>query len=338
MKTNLKIPAVLVMVVVMMMMTACSKKVGPGDVVKNEQGVPVPSGAVTITVKSELVAPRIEIIGTVGSERIIHLSARLSAYVKEINVAAGSVVTQDQTLVVLDDRDLRDQLAGAEAQRRQAEKEFQRAQQLYREKATTEQTLSSAENAFHAAQAQSDAAHVLLSYAVIKAPMGGVVTDRRIEAGDLANPGQVLLALFDPQRMRLEAPVPARLIEKLPLHAKVEVKLEHPDISLRGTVTEIVSEVDALSRTRKVKIQFNGVKGDVLPGTFGRLTVEETPRPTVLLPPAAILHLGELEMAQVVENGRVLRRLVRTGPAVAGRVEILSGLSDGDVVLATAKE
>lgn len=332
---NWKLPAVLLAA---MMMTACSKKVGPSDTVQVERGVPVSAGVATITVKSEPVAPRIEIIGTVGSERIIHLSARLNAYVKEINVAAGSVVTQDQTLVVLDDRDLRDQFAGVEAQRRQAEKEFQRAQQLYSEKATTEQALTSAENAFHAAQAQSDALRVMLSYAVIKAPMAGVVTDRRIEAGDLASPGQVLLALFDPQRMRLEAPVPARLIEKLPLNAKVDVKLEHPDISLRGTVAEIVSEVDALSRTRKVKIQLDGAKGDVLPGTFGRLAVEETPRPTVLLPPAAILHLGQLEMAQVVENGRVLRRLVKTGPLVDGRVEILSGLNDGDVVLATAKE
>lgn len=332
---NLKIPAVLLAA---MMMTACSKKVGPDDAVQGERGTALSAGAATVTVKSEPVAPRIEIIGTVSSERIIHMSARLSAYVKEINVAAGSVVTQGQTLVVLDDRDLREQLAGAEAQLRQAEKEFQRAQQLYREKATTEQALSSAENMFHGAQAQADAVRVMLSYAVIKAPMSGVVTDRRIEAGDLANPGQVLLALFDPQHMRLEAPVPARLIGKLPLNAKVNVKLEHPDISLRGTVTEIVSEVDATSRTRKVKIQLDGAKGDVLPGTFGRLAVEETPRPAVLLPPAAILHLGQLEMAQVVESGRVVRRLVKTGPVVDGRVEILSGLNDGEVVLATAKE
>jgi len=321
-----------------LMLTACSKKVGPGDAVQVERGAALPAGAATITVKSEPVAPRIEIIGTVGSERIIHLSARLSAYVKEINVAAGSVVTQDQVLVVLDDRDLRDQLAGAEAQRRQAEKEFQRTQQLYREKATTEQALTSAENAFHGAQAQADSVRVMLSYAVIKAPMAGVVTDRRIEAGDLANPGQVLLALFDPQRMRLEAPVPARLIGKLPLQTQVDVKLEHPDRSLRGTVTEIVSEVDALSRTRKVKIRLEGAQGAVLPGTFGRLAVEETPHPTILLPTTAILHLGQLEMAQVVENGHVLRRLVKTGPEHDGHVEILSGLKDGEVVLAAAKE
>ncbi|TAN37581.1 MAG: efflux RND transporter periplasmic adaptor subunit [Verrucomicrobia bacterium] len=329
---NLKIPAVLL---VAMMLTACSKKAGPGDAVPVEHETPVPVGAATISVKSEPVAPRIEIIGTVGSERIIHLSARLSAYVKEINVAAGSVVTQGQTLVVLDDRDLRDQLAGAEAQLRQAEKEFQRAQQLYREKATTEQARSSAENAFHGAQAQADAMRVMLSYAVIKAPMDGVVTDRHIEAGDLANPGQLLLTMFDPQRMRLEAPVPARLIGKLPLNTKVDVKLEHPDISLRGTVTEIVSEVDAMSRTRKVKIRLEGVKGDVLPGTFGRLCIEETPHAAMLLPMKAILPLGQLEMVQVVENGHVLRRLVKTGPTHDGRVEILSGLKDGEVVLVT---
>jgi len=76
----------------------------------------------------------------------------------------------------------------------------------------------------------------------------------------------------------------------------------------------------------------------VLPGAFGRLSVEETSHAAVLLPATAILHMGQLEMAQVVENGHVLRRLVKTGPAYDGRVEILSGLQDGEVVLATAKE
>ena len=329
---NLKIFAVLLTA---MMLTACSKKVGPGDQAQAERGAPAPAGAATIAVKTEPIASRVEIIGTVGSERIIHLSARLSAYVKEINVSAGSVVTQGQTLVVLDDRDLRDQLAAVEAQRRQAEKEYQRAQQLFQEKATTEQALTSAENAFHAAQAQSDSVRVMLSYTVIKAPMNGVVTDRHIEAGDLANPGQVLLTMYDPQRMRLEAPVPVRLISKLPLGQAVNVKLEHPDRNLRGTVTEIVSEIDALSRTRKVKIGLADTNGEIFPGTFGRLFVEETPHPALLLPASAIQHVGQLEIAQVVENGRVLRRLVKTGSAYDGRVEILSGLKDGEVVLVT---
>ena len=66
--------------------------------------------------------------------------------------------------------------------------------------------------------------------------------------------------------------------------------------------------------------------------------MESTPHAAVLLPAAAILHMGQLEMAQVVENGHVLRRLVKTGPAYDGQVEILSGLQDGEVVLATAKE
>lgn len=332
---NLKMPAMFLSV---LMLTACSKKIGPEDGVKTEHGTALPVGAATLTVKSEPVAPRVEIIGTVGSERSIHLSARLSAYVKEINVSAGSVVTQNQTLVVLDDRELRDQLAATEAQRRQAEKEFQRAQQLYREKATTEQALTSAENAFHAAQAQANSMRVMLSYAIIKAPMAGIVTDRRIEAGDLANPGQVLLTMFDPQRMRLEAPVPARLVEKLPLGAKVDVKLEHPARDLHGRVTEIVSEIDPMSRTRKVKIQLADTPGEVLPGTFGRFCVEETPHPALLVPTKAILHMGQLEMVQVVAHGHLLRRLVKTGPVYGGHVEILSGLQDGEMVLATAKE
>ena len=58
---------------------------------------------------------------------------------------------------------------------------------------------------------------MMMSYAQITSPIDGIVTDRRIEVGDLANPGQVLLTVYDSEHMRLEAPVPVRLVDRLAL-------------------------------------------------------------------------------------------------------------------------
>ncbi|MBN1268147.1 MAG: efflux RND transporter periplasmic adaptor subunit [Kiritimatiellae bacterium] len=319
-------------VVIMWTGGACGERVGPGRV-EREAGIAVPADAPTCTVKSEEVAPRIDVIGTLASELKIHLSARISAYVKEVFVSAGSRVKAGQPLVTLDSREIQEQLAAAEAQLKQAETEFNRTRQLLEKNATTEQALTAAETLFNSARAQVEQVRVMVTYTAITSPIDGIVTHRRIEAGDLANHGQVLLSVYDPARMRLEAPVPMRLVERLELDQDVEVELDRPAGTYRGRVAEIVSEVDPLSRTQLVKVRLEELPGGALPGTFGRLWVEEAPRPALLVPRTAVYRVGQLEVVQLVRDGRAHRRLVRTGAAHGDRVEILSGLQAGDVVL-----
>jgi RND family efflux transporter MFP subunit len=263
----------------------------------------------------------------------VNISARIPASVKEVSVAAGSPVKKGQELITLDDREIKEQVTAAEAQFKQAETELNRARQLFDNKATTEQALTAAQSMFTAARAQWERSKVMLTYAQITAPMDGVVTDRHIEPGDLANPGQVLLAIYDPANMQLEAPVPVRLLAKLPVGQAVEVTLDRPATNFQGQVRQIVSEIDPLSRTQLVKVHIEGTAGDVLPGTFGRLWVADDARQTIVIPASAVYSAGQIELVQVIKDGRALRRAVRTGPRHGASVEALSGLEAGDVVL-----
>lgn len=293
----------------------------------------IPSPAALFTARVEMVASRVDIVGTVASERKVNLSARIPAHIAEVFVTAGDVVKKGQLLVTLDDREIREQALASEAQLRQAETEYERARQLFEKNATTEQALTAAESAYHAARARVDQMHVMLSYAQVASPLDGIVTERRVEPGDLAAPGMVLLSVYDPEHMRLEAPVPLRLVERLALNQTVEVTLDRPACTVTGRVTEIVSEVDPSTRTQLVKVHLEGLAGQVLPGTFGRLWVLDEPRPIIRVPKNAVRTAGQLEMVEVLTNGQLERRLVKTGPRWGDEVEILSGLSDGEVVV-----
>ena len=318
-----------------LLVAACGgHKVQPGKL-EAPAGGPVPAGAALVAVEEQSLAPRIDVVGTVASEKTITLSARLSANVQEVSVSAGDRVKAGQLLVSLDDRAIREQRAAAEAQFKQAEREYQRVRSLMEKGAATEQAQTAAEAAFTAAKAGLEQANVMLSYAKVTAPIDGIVTERRVEAGDLAGPGQPLLVVYDPAHMRLEVPVPVRLIARVALGAKVEVALDQVKGPVAGEVTEIVSEIDPLSRTRKVKVRLAGVDG-VLPGTFGRVWLEDDARPTLLVPAAAVTRVGQLESVQVAKGGRLAQRLVRTGPARGDLIEILSGLNAGEQVLAGA--
>jgi len=311
---------------------ACTSKVAPGKV-DYVPGRPLSDGAVILVTSNEQVTVRIDVVGTVASEEKVHLSARIPAYVKEVFASAGDAVKAGELLVTLDDREINEQFAAADAALKQAETEFNRTRRLLETKAATEQAFDAAESAFRSARANVDRIKVMLSYTRISCPIDGVVADRRVEAGDLASPGQLLLSVYDPESMRLEVPVPVRLLARLPKGRQVDVILDRVPEVVRGQVVEIVGEVDPMSRTQKVKIHLEGVGGTALPGTFGRVWVEEEEHSAVLLPVGSVYRVGQLEYVQVVEEDRVMRRLVRTGQSHAGRTEILSGLAAGQKVL-----
>jgi len=296
-------------------------------------GLPVPPNAEQLTVKLESIAPRVDVVGTVASDVKVNLSARMPAYVKEVFVSAGSPVKKGQELVTLDDREIQEQVTAAEAQFKQAEAELNRTRQLFDNKATTEQALTAAQSMFTSARAQWERSKVMLTYARITSPMDGVVTERHVEPGDLANPGQLLLAIYDPANMQLEAPVPVRLLAKLPVGQEVEVTLDRPATNFQGRVRQIVSEIDPLSRTQLVKIHLEGTGADVLPGTFGRLWVADDARQTIVIPASAVYSVGQIELVQIVKDGRAIRRAVRTGQKHGASVEVLSGLDAGDALL-----
>ena len=152
-----------------------------------------------------------------------------------------------------------------------------------------------------------------------------------------ASSGQVLVSVYDPSRLRLEVPVPARLISHFPVGREVQVKLDLGDALVKGTVTEVVSAFDPVTRTRRIKVHLDEVAdAAVLPGMYGQVLLDVEPHATVLLPVDSVIRIGQLESVQVVRDGRVFRRLVRTGPRHDGQVEILSGLAAGEQVVLPA--
>ncbi len=311
---------------------AFESKVEPGKV-EHQAGIALPAGARVCTAAVERAAVRLDVVGVVAAEQRANLSAQIGATVQSVLVSAGSAVSNGQLLATLDDRDALAQVTAAEAQFKQAESERNRTRQLFEKSAATQQALEGAEAAFEAVGARFKQARVMAGYTRIVSPMDGIVTDRRIEPGDLAGPGQPLFSVYDPRRMRLDVPVPVRLIPRVSTQQELEVTLDGVEKPVRGRVAEVVAEVDPLTRTRVVKVRLDPNGLALLPGAFGRIRVETEPVESLWIPASAVRRVGQQELVQVAANGRALGRIVKTGAQAEGRVEILSGLSAGDVVL-----
>jgi len=286
----------------------------------------------------------------VGTVRAVHESAvasKLLARVVEVRVKAGQAVSRDDILVRLDDADMQARLKQAEATAAaakaacdSAEGDYKRRQQLLPSGAVSYEECERAANNFKTAKAELERAQqgvreakVLLDFAIIRSPLTGIVIDKRVEAGDTVAPGTVLVSLYNPSRMQMVVTVRESLASRLQVGQKLRGRLESLDHECEATVSEIVPEAHAASRSFQVKVTGPCPPG-VYSGMFGRIFIPLGEEEIVTVPAAAVFHIGQLDMVEVLgaekERGR---RAVQLGRKLDGEYEVLSGLKPGKQVI-----
>jgi RND family efflux transporter MFP subunit len=285
-------------------------------------------------------------VGTVKPVHESSVASKLLAKVIETSVTAGQMVTEGQILVQLDDSDLQARLkqseaalTSAEVHRDQATTELARAQKLQEKNAISkaefdraESTMKSAESAVNQAKHAVHETQIMLDHATIRSPMNGTVIDKRVEAGDTVSPGQVLLTLFDPSHMQMVASVRESLAMHLKPGQVLPTRLDALDLDCEATISELVPEADVASRSFTVKVTGPCPPG-AYSGMFGRLQLPLEDEEVLVIPMSAIRRVGQLTMVEVVHENTVQVRNVRIGRSLEADVEVLAGLSAGELVV-----
>ena len=285
----------------------------------------------------------------VGTVRAVHetsIGSRLLARVTEVNLKAGQQVRSGDVLVRLDDTDLKASLqqvqaavASIEATRAQATADEKRYAHLLPSNAISRQdyekaatALESTEAELRRAQATVNEVQATLEFATIRSPIDGTIIDKQIDVGDMVTPGQVLVTLFDPDRMQLVASVRESLTHQLQLGQSIGVQIERLEERCTGTISEIVPEAQSNSRSFQVKVTGPCPPG-IYSGMFGRILIPLGKEQVLVISGRAVQHVGQLQLVDVVQDGRVVRRSIRTGRRLAEDVEVLSGLREGEQVV-----
>lgn len=311
---------------------------------------PVPAesaaGLTTQKIAMQTIPSVTEAVGTVQAEQVAAVTSRVVANIVEMRVSAGQRVSNGETLVVLDDRDLRhrveqaqDAVRGAEATLAQAQSDYKRDKPLFDQQVITpydfehtQTNLKTAEANLHRLQQAEREAEVNLSYAVIHSPFTGVVVDKLANLGDLAAPGKPLLTMYEQGRLWLEANVPEDLMDHIRVNELLKFRIDALSREMQGRVAEIVPSSDPSSRTVVVRVHLSETK-DVLPGMFGRLLLPMKPEQILTVPATALIRAGQLAMVDVVQEARLERRTVQLGRAIGHQFEVLSGIAAGETVV-----
>lgn len=184
-------------------------------------------------------------------------------------------------------------------------------------------------------QAESGLAQVAVNktYTEVKAPFTGIVIERKAEPGMLASPGMPILVIEQAGAYRLEAAVEESRIASVKAGSKVTVRLDSLDRDIDARVSEIVPAMDPVSRTFTARIDLPS-SPLIRSGLFARALFPAGDKDSLTVPATAVRDQGQVQSVFVADNGFARVRLVKTGARTESAVEVLSGLSPGDRVVA----
>ena len=302
------------------------------------------------TVKSTALSSGPPITGSVQPERRADLRAEVQAIVMQVHKENGDSVKRGDLLVRLDDTAIRDQLSSAQAGLRaaqlafeQTERQLERMKTLRTSGMASAQALDDAEGRRNAAQGELEAtkARVVLARqqmqrTEVRAPFDGIVSDRKVSAGDTAQPGKELLKVIDPRSMRFEALVSADHVGEVKAGQAVHFRVNgYGEQQFVGKVRRVNPAANVTTRQVEVLVDFVGDTQPKLAGLYAEGRLETASKSGMTIPATALVRDGDKASAWRVAGDKLQKvplaladRDTRTGDII-----VASGLKEGDQVI-----
>jgi RND family efflux transporter MFP subunit len=264
-------------------------------------------------------------------------TATLTGSVESVRAAEGAVRSAEASLTLA--RATRDRVRMLHDRRSATDQELDQASSAVDaadgQLSSARANLAAATAGRDAAQAANDAATVAASYTVLSAPFDGVVTERSVDPGAMANPGMPLLTLEDTAALRLEVAMDEARARLVATGQDVEVQVDGADQAgpwVKARVSE-VARIDPASHSFLVKLDLPAGFA-VRSGAFGRARVAGPARRTLVVPASAAVRRGQLTFVFVTAtDGRVRLQPISPGAVSGDTLEVLTGVRDGDRVV-----
>ncbi|KPQ29825.1 MAG: membrane fusion protein [Marinobacter excellens HL-55] len=338
-----------------LLLVGCSNDESDGQ---QDGGMP-PAAVVVETAKSEDVSVRQDYAGRARGAREVEVRARIQGILEERLYNEGQMVREGDALFRIDRKPAEAALQRARAQSqvaqadlRQAEREWNRISSLFQRNAVSERERDSAQSAQELAEANLAVANagvsqaeLNLGYTEVTAPVRGVTSLEDFPEGSLIDTGTLLTTIvqLDPIHVRFALPENDANIRRVAREGMVGTG-EEQNVSARlimangeeyereGRIDFTASTLDPRTGTVSARAVFPNPENVIVPGQFVRVRVElQNFEDVITVPEKAIGQSGENQVVFVVDDeGKARSRQVELGPVSDGRQILLSGLDAGD--------
>lgn len=304
---------------------------------------PPPAVVAAATVRSEQWPSALTAVGSFSPVAGVNVSNEVAGKISALHFQSGQSVAAGQLLLELDADTDRAELEGLRAELQLAKVRLQRSEKMLDKK-----YVSQADYDQHVAQLQQASAAVQakitrIDKKMIRAPFAGELGIRQVNLGQYLGEGAAIVSLQQLEPIHLDFSLPERHISQLARNQSISATVQaYPGEVFSGKIAALNPGVEQDTRSLKVRAKLDNKDKRLRPGMFAQVRIESgAPRPVLTLPDTAISYNPYGNSVFLIEQGSqglsVQNRQVTTGQSREGRVEIVSGLQEGDRVVSAGQ-
>jgi membrane fusion protein (multidrug efflux system) len=272
--------------------------------------------------------------GTLLAGEEVELRAETTGKLVEFYIEEGRFVSKGQLLARVNDSEIRARLEKLKSDLKLAKDDLDRKQRLKEINALSQQDLDVATNRVDGIKADIRLSEAQIEKAEIRAPFDGRIGLRNVSPGSFIGANTVLATLIQDNPLRLEFSVPERYAFGVKIGKEVEFSLSHHPASYKATIYATESVIDQQTRALRIRAKCPNPKGELIPGSFARVSFTlNGDLETLLIPPHALVPVLGGQNVILARNGKATYMPVEIGIRTSTAIEIVSGIQPGDTIL-----
>lgn len=295
--------------------------------------------------------------GEVTAKQTANISTRMMGYINKIYVKPGDKVASGQLLVSISSDDIlakkaqiQAMITEAEAAAKNAQRDYERFKTLRNQNSVSDKELenvalqnTSMNAKVQMARQQMNEVNAMLSYTNIRAPFSGVVTQKMVDEGSMANPGMPILTIEQNGELQVIASIPENYIQYVKVGDIAQMELKSLGITIDGRVSELSPSAFRTGGQYSMKLAIDTKdKENIRPGMYVNILIPnktgENITSKIMLDKSSIVYRDQLTGVYVIDDqSQANLRWIRLGKTIGNQVEVLSGLSQNDKIVSKAE-
>ncbi len=285
-------------------------------------------------VKLESMPRSASAVGTLRSKDSVVLRSEITGRIIELNIEEGGKVKKGEVVARLDDSVAKAHVQQAQASLSLAVSQDRRAGELTRQGFISKQARDEAASQLRVQRAALALAQAQLQKTTIVAPFDGLIGLRNVSVGDYVGPGDVLVPIESVDPLQVDFRIPEQYLSLVHPGLKLRLRFDAlPGQVREGEVGAISPSIDVGGRSILLRANVGNADDALRPGMFARVDLQFADDQVLTIPETALVPSGEERYVYRVADGKAERVAVRIGQRRGGRIEIASGLSEGDQVV-----
>ena len=287
-------------------------------------------------VKAEAFQKDFSASGTLRPNEEVEIHPEVSGRITAISFKEGSNVRKGQTLVQINDADIRAQIQKLRAQRALQQKMLDRQEELLRIGGISRQEYETTQTQIASINADIAFQEAALRKTRIVAPFDGRIGLRQVSVGAIVSPTTVVASLQQVHQLKMDFSIPDQFRDALTVGKQVFFKVDGNSEPLTGKISAIEPGASVNTRAINVRATVANPGGRLSPGSFAHVQIPfESNNTAILIPSQAVIPTSRNKQVAIVRNGKADIVPGELGTRTESMTEILGGLVVGDTVITT---